>query len=751
MTTLEDVPDAIRVCVRVRPLIQVERDAAHTSKNIEVLEERNSVVLLETDSRGRRAKRTFKFDTVIGPMGDQGDLFRQAKIAEMVKSLLRGFHATIFAYGQTSSGKTHSMEGYNYDAVKVSRRRDGRGIAIASTRDNAASIDFKNIESTAPEKVGVTPRVIRELFSSIRKQRVAMPSGEENGPNESERMYTIRCSFVQIYSERVYDLLGPRKSSDLRVRWDRDREFYVEGAVEEVCGTAEEALLYFHRGLKHKIMATHNLNEASSRAHTLFTLDVESRQKGHNQRQSSGSAEELEEEKVLRSRLTLVDLAGSERVKQTGAEGVMLMEAQSINTSLMTLRKVMKALSQAGRAGPADGGEIDHGNERFEKNKNPHTLTSLLRHHKSTGEGDENNQGMCSTFGTLHVNESKHDSSLTRPHVPYRESSLTKLLKHSLGGNSVTLMIACISPSDLYATENLSTLSYASLARAIRLTPVVNTDSESKLVRKLRQKIASLEKELFQAHCLVESTITAAEDRASVATKLSSEPSPGGNSDTATVPGNLGARERTQMQNATLVKEMLAAQRKLRHEYAIAEEEREMQAHQCKQLLAENMALRSKLHKIETDNEMNSWIPDHLQAASSKSQKLSRNPERRFATTHHVPLGSGQGSSLPSRSDQESLRKILSEWQRRQSALRETRRRGEEAVFNGQEQMSKMPDENRDCTESRSRSLKTSSNEPRRSTGKGAVIQSGAVYASQKCMNPEELRTALFGRRKQTY
>lgn len=136
----------------------------------------------------------------------------------------------------------------------------------------------------------------------------------------------------------------------------------------------------------------------------------------------------------VNSTLSLVDLAGSERQASTGTVGASLKESIEINTSLFVLRKVIQALaqSQPGRRGGSGGG------------------TS---------------------------------------HVPYRDSKLTSLLKDSLGGNSNTLMIACLSPSDAYVDENGSTLEYASTAKRIANRPVINEDANTRLIRKLRSQV----------------------------------------------------------------------------------------------------------------------------------------------------------------------------------------------------------------------------------------------------------------------
>ena len=172
-------------------------------------------------------------------------------------------------------------------------------------------------------------------------------------------------------------------------------------------------------------MGAHRMNGASSRSHAVFTLHVEQTVRGEGGEGPRAAAgddaadddDDAEREQTVRSRLVLVDLAGSERVARTGATGATLAESIAINKSLFALRQVIAALAE--RAARADAGG---------------------------GADDERDDGAGG--GAL-------------PLVPYRGSKLTALLKPSLGGNALTLMIACLAPTDASADENASTLQYA--------------------------------------------------------------------------------------------------------------------------------------------------------------------------------------------------------------------------------------------------------------------------------------------------
>ena len=194
------------------------------------------------------------------------------------------------------------------------------------------------------------------------------------------------------------------------------------------CNDAEHAIQLYNKGVKNKIVASHNLNHASSRSHAIFTVTLE-------------IIDNAAVDNIIMSKLQLVDLAGSERTAQTGAQGLAAKEAIDINKSLFTLRQV---------------------------------ITSLA-------EGSKKKMSLAS-------------------HIPYRDSKLTSLLKSSLGGNSYCLMVACLSPSDAFVEENISTLNYAMKASYIKNDPTQNIDPKMKMIQDLRKKVANLQKELASAN-----------------------------------------------------------------------------------------------------------------------------------------------------------------------------------------------------------------------------------------------------------
>jgi len=212
-------------------------------------------------------------------------VFESLQLKPLIFKVLEGYHATVFAYGQTGSGKTYTMEGYRYEEAKQNERA-GRPI-IAESGDN-----------------GITIRSIREAFAAADQLK-------------KDKRVNIYCSFLQIYNEKVFDLLNTSqfkkgdsiKQQGLRIRWSQKEQFTVENLFVFQCNSAEHALQLFNKGIKNKVVASHNLNHASSRSHAIFTLTFE-------------IIDNSAVDNVVVSKLQLVDLAGSERSSLTGNTGL---------------------------------------------------------------------------------------------------------------------------------------------------------------------------------------------------------------------------------------------------------------------------------------------------------------------------------------------------------------------------------------------------------------------------------------------
>jgi len=268
--------DNIRVVCRFRPLNDTEERTGS-----------KFVVKFPDDQCASITGKVYMFDKVLKPNITQEQVYNGAA-KHIVKDVLGGYNGTIFAYGQTSSGKTHTMEGVIGD----------------------------------PDLQGIIPRIVNDIFNHIY-------SMEEN------LEFHIKVSYFEIYMDKIRDLLDPSKVN-LAVHEDKNKSVYVKGATERFVSSPEEVLEVIEEGKSNRHVAVTNMNEHSSRSHSVFLINVKQ--------------ENLENQKKLSGKLYLVDLAGSEKVSKTGAEGNILDEAKNINKSLSALGNVIAALADGNKS-----------------------------------------------------------------------------------------------------------------------------------------------------------------------------------------------------------------------------------------------------------------------------------------------------------------------------------------------------------------------------------------------------------------
>ncbi|XP_039533105.1 kinesin-like protein KIF1A isoform X9 [Pimephales promelas] len=306
---------------------------------------------------------------------------------EMLLHAFEGYNVCIFAYGQTGAGKSYTMMG-----------------------------------KQEKDQEGIIPLLCEDLFTKF------------NNNNDNSMSYSVEVSYMEIYCERVRDLLNPKNKGNLRVREHPLMGPYVEDLSKLAVTSYNDIQDLMDSGNKARTVAATNMNETSSRSHAVFNIIFT--QKRHD------SDSENTSEKV--SKISLVDLAGSERADSTGAKGTRLKEGANINKSLTTLGKVISALA-----------EIDSAPNKNKKKKKVESF------------------------------------------IPYRDSVLTWLLRENLGGNSRTAMVAALSPADINYDETLSTLRYADRAKQIRCNAVINEDPNNRLVRELKEEVARLKDLLY--------------------------------------------------------------------------------------------------------------------------------------------------------------------------------------------------------------------------------------------------------------
>ncbi|MCJ1310618.1 Kinesin heavy chain [Agyrium rufum] len=231
----------------------------------------------------REAAGAFTFDRVFDTQSRQSDVF-DFSIRPTVDDILNGYNGTVFAYGQTGAGKSYTMMGADID-------------------DDVTK--------------GVIPRIVEQVFASI----LASPGNIE---------YTVRVSYMEIYMERIRDLLQPQ-NDNLPIHEEKSRGVYVKGLLEIYVSSVQEVYEVMRRGGAARAVAATNMNQESSRSHSIFVLTITQKNV------ETGSAKS--------GQLFLVDLAGSEKVGKTGASGQTLEEAKKINKSLSALGMVINSLT----------------------------------------------------------------------------------------------------------------------------------------------------------------------------------------------------------------------------------------------------------------------------------------------------------------------------------------------------------------------------------------------------------------------
>lgn len=228
--------------------------------------------------------KTFTFDSVYDWSSKQFELYDET-FRPLVDSVLQGFNGTIFAYGQTGTGKTYTMEGVRGD----------------------------------PEKRGVIPNSFDHIFTHISRSQ--------------NQQYLVRASYLEIYQEEIRDLLSKDQSKRLELKERPDTGVYVKDLSSFVTKSVKEIEHVMNVGNQNRSVGATNMNEHSSRSHAIFVITIECSEVG------------LDGENHIRvGKLNLVDLAGSERQAKTGAQGERLKEATKINLSLSALGNVISAL-----------------------------------------------------------------------------------------------------------------------------------------------------------------------------------------------------------------------------------------------------------------------------------------------------------------------------------------------------------------------------------------------------------------------
>ena len=275
------------------------------------------------DDGARERQRTYEFgfDAVYDERATQEEVYaRSAKPATL--NALRGYNATVLAYGQTGTGKTYTMEGDRGTMLAYGQQRFG-------LPGNAPVTDGR--------ERGIIPRAIEDIFDYIAKD------------SHARSKYLVRVSYLQIYNETVSDLLKPERTN-LNIREDKKRGVFVEGQSEWVVRTPSEIYGLLERGAQLRATGSTKMNELSSRSHAVFTIIIEHSTTEDDEPVDGvdvGEGAPAQRQSITVGKLNLVDLAGSERVSLTGATGKRLDESKKINQSLSALGNVISALTDS--------------------------------------------------------------------------------------------------------------------------------------------------------------------------------------------------------------------------------------------------------------------------------------------------------------------------------------------------------------------------------------------------------------------
>ncbi|XP_034537702.1 kinesin-like protein KIF11 [Notolabrus celidotus] len=370
----------IQVVVRCRPFNTMERKSSHGVIDCEP--NRKEVLVRTGGVNDKAARKTYTFDMVFGPAAKQIEVYRSV-VCPILDEVIMGYNCTVFAYGQTGTGKTFTMEGERTPNAEFTWEED--------------------------PLAGIIPRTLHQIFEKL----------SENGTE-----FSVKVSLLEIYNEELFDLLSTTEDVTERLQLFDDprnkRGVVVKGLEEVTVHNKDEVYQILERGSAKRRTASTLMNAYSSRSHSVFSVTI-------HMKEITMDGEEL----VKIGKLNLVDLAGSENIGRSGAVDKRAREAGNINQSLLTLGRVITALVEK------------------------------------------------------------------RPHVPYRESKLTRILQDSLGGRTKTSIIATVSPSSSNLEETLSTLEYASRAKNIMNKPEVNQKlTKRTLIKEYTEEIERLKRDL---------------------------------------------------------------------------------------------------------------------------------------------------------------------------------------------------------------------------------------------------------------
>lgn len=439
----------IKVIVRCRPFNEKEKNDVNNEQVVKINNNEIIIKVNKNNKNNETQERKYHFDYVCDEYVDQKTLFNDY-IFQIVDEVLEGFNCTLFCYGQTGTGKTYTMEGKIWDAIK---NIDNKKVDLSDSMNSDTSYNYDISDN---EDTGIMFRAIKRIFDFLNKRKEKSDEvtlGEGNGIKKevngiygsqgyNEMLnhvngidntdttvfydYNIKVSYLEIYNEELCDLLSSTTEGNrLRIYEDmanKNKGLSVDKLEEKSINSFEDIYYMICSAVKRRRKADTLYNKQSSRSHSIFTISL-------TMTYLNNEGETL----TKIGKLNLVDLAGSENAMKSciGNFKVRQQESCNINQSLLTLGRVINALVE--------------------------------------------------------------NSS----YIPYRDSKLTRLLQDSLGGKTKTFIVATISPSSLCIDETLGTLDYVYRAKNIKNKPEINAKTTKQVkIRDLNNEIQKLKNAL---------------------------------------------------------------------------------------------------------------------------------------------------------------------------------------------------------------------------------------------------------------
>eukprot|EP01038_Epipyxis_sp_PR26KG_P012262 gene12262-16442_t len=437
--------DRIQVIARVRP--QSKRELSLNDPIVSTISIDHSSIQLSTSNN----TRSYKLDQVVDVHEGQEHVFKW--VSPLLDDVLQGYNGSLFTYGQTGTGKTHTMLGY-----------DLWGMAQENHANNATAV-MPDI-SKNPIHMGVIPRSMEYVFQSLENL-------QQRYDNKLE--YHICLSYIEIYNDKIIDLLNidqttntnadesftkssknhsktPTKQSikSLEIRENRNGEIIIPNLTEVEVENIDQVFEILWCGAEARCVAATDMNDYSSRSHTIFQVKLEIiYPKNSNAKNNGKGIDQLIFNKITTSKLNLIDLAGSEKWKSfqmTNFTQERIKELTSINRSLSALGNCISAL--------------------------------MKQSNNNSNRSDNNN--------------------VSRNHIPYRDSKLTRLLQDSLNGNTKILFIVTLSPSYSSLEETISTLQFADRAMKVQIFATSNMFDLSNNNEKNSDALSPINEEILE-------------------------------------------------------------------------------------------------------------------------------------------------------------------------------------------------------------------------------------------------------------